>query len=132
MTVGLVTVAYVNKILDHMHRSVASTAPAGNFVKLHIGDPGAAATANVSSVTTRPQMTFGAAASGSIAITATFPTWAAWAGTNGEIVSHVSVWDAATVGTFLYSAVLTVAKTVNTGDTLTLSSFSASLAPLAA
>lgn len=132
MTVGLVTVAYVNKILDHMHRAVASTAPAGNFAKLHTADPGAAATTAPSSVTTRPAMTFSAASAGAIALAATFPSWTAWAGTNGEIVTHISVWDAATVGTFLYSVVLTVAKTVNTGDTLTLSSLSVSMAPLAA
>ena len=132
MAVGLVTVAFVNKVLDHMMRSQASTAPAGNFAKLHTADPGAAATTAPSSVTTRPTMTFGAASAGAIAITATFPTWAAWAGTNGEVVTHISVWDASTAGTFLYSAVLTVAKTDNTGDTRTLSSFSASHAPLAA
>jgi hypothetical protein len=132
MTVGLVTVSYVNKILDHMHRAVASTAPAGNFVKLHTADPGAAATTAPSSVTTRPALTFSAASAGVVTAIATFPSWTAWAGTNGEVVTHISVWDAATVGTFLCSAVLTVAKTVNTGDTLTLSSFSVAVTPLAA
>jgi hypothetical protein len=132
MTAGLVTVAFVNKILDHMMRAQASTAPAGNFVKLHTADPGAAATTAPSSVTTRPALTFGAASAGAIAATATFPSWTAWAGTSPETETHISVWDAATVGTFLYSITLTASKVVQTGDTLTLNSLSVSLAPLAA
>jgi hypothetical protein len=132
MTAGLASTGYANKVLDHIHRAQASTAPAGNFVKLHTGDPGAAAATAASSVTTRPAATFGSAASaGSISMTNT-PSWTSWAGTNGEVVTHISVWDAATVGTFLYSVALTASKTVNTGDTLTLSSLSVSLAPIAA
>lgn len=131
MARGLVTVAYANKVLDHMHRAVASTAPAGNFVKLHTGDPGAAATANVSSVTTRPSLTFSAAATGAVASSNT-PQWTSWAGTSPETVTDISVWDAATVGTYLYSIALTASKTVQTGDTLTLTTVTVSLAPLAA
>lgn len=132
MAVGLATTNYANKVLDHMHRATASTAPAGNFVKLHTADPGAAATTAPSSVTTRPAVTFSAASGGSVAQTGTAPSWASWAGTNGEVVTHISVWDASTAGTFLYSVVLTASKTVNTGDTLTLTSLTVSLAPLAA
>src|SRR5687768_2244371 len=132
MAVGLATVTYVNKVLDHMHRAVASTAPAGNFVKLHTGDPGASAAANASSVTTRPAVTFAAASAGAVALNGTPPSWTSWAGTNGEVVTHISVWDANTAGNFLYSVALTASKTVNTGDTLTLSTLTVSLAPLAA
>ena len=131
MAVGLVAVAYANKVLDHMHRAQASTAPAGNFVKLHTADPGAAATNAPSSVTTRPAATFAAASAGAIAMNNT-PSWASWAGTSPETVTHISAWDASTVGTFLYSVALTASKTVQTGDTLTLTSLSVSLAPLAA
>jgi hypothetical protein len=132
MTVGLSAVDFANKVLNHMLRAVASTAPAGNFAKLHTGDPGSAGTANASSVTTRPAMTFSAASSGSCALAATFPVWASWAGTSPETVTHFSVWDASTAGTFLYSLALTASRTVQTGDTLTWSSGSVSLAPLAA
>jgi hypothetical protein len=131
MTVGLSATAYANKILDHVHRAVASTAPAGNFIKLHIGDPGAAGAGNVSSVTTRPAATFSAAAAGSIVMSNT-PTWAVWAGTNNEVVTHISNWDANTAGTFLHSAVLATPKTVFTGDTLTLASLTVSYGPIAA
>lgn len=132
MAVGLATTNYANKVLDHMHRATASTAPAGNFVKLHTGDPGASAASNASSVTTRPAVTFAAASSGSVSMNGTAPSWASWAGTNGEVVTHISVWDANSAGTFLYSVALTASKTVNTGDTLTLTSLTVSLAPLAA
>lgn len=131
MARGLSAVNYANKVLDHMHRAVASTAPAGNFIKLHTGDPGASAAANASSVTTRPSATFSAASAGAVALSNT-PTWASWAGTNGEIVSDISDWDANTAGTFLASAALTVSKTMNTGDTLTLTSLSISFTPIAA
>lgn len=131
-TRGLSTVDYANKVLNHMHRAVASTAPAGNFAKLHTGDPGSAGTANASSVTTRPAMSFAAASGGSVALQATFPTWTNWAGTSPETITDISDWDASTAGTFLASIPLTTNKTVQTGDTLTLSSGSVSLAPLAA
>lgn len=131
MAVGLSSVNYANKVLDHIHRAVASTAPAGNFVKLHTGDPGASGAANASSVTTRPAVTFSAASAGAVASSNT-PTWSSWAGTSPETVTHISGWDANTAGTFLYSATLTASKVVQTGDTLTLTSVSVSLSPLAA
>ena len=131
MAVGLSSVNYANKVLDHMHRAVASTAPAGNFVKLHTADPGSAGATAASSVTTRPSVTFNAASAGAVAASNT-PTWSSWAGTSPETVTHISVWDASSAGTFLYSVALTASKTVQTGDSLTLSSLSVSLAPLAA
>lgn len=132
MTVGLSAVNWANKVLDHMLRAVASTAPAGQFVKLFIGDPGASGTANPSSVTTRPAVTFAAAAAGSCSMTGTAPSWPSWAGTNGEVVTHIGVFDANAAGNFEYSAALAASKTVNTGDTLTLATLTVSLAPIAA
>lgn len=131
MTVGLHAVNMANKLLDWIG-GTTPTAPTGTWAKLHTGDPGSAGTANASSVTTRMQYTWGAAAAAVKAIVATFPAWTNWAGTNGEVVSHVSVWDASTAGNFLYSYALTASKTVNTGDTLTLTSHSASTTPTAA
>jgi hypothetical protein len=131
MTVGLSAVDFANKVLNHMLRATASTAPAGNFVKLHTADPGAAGTTAASSVTTRPSATFSAASAGSCSLSNT-PSWASWAGTNGEVVSHISAWDASTAGTFLYSAALTASKTVNTGDTLNLTTLTFAFTPIAA
>ncbi len=90
------------------------------YVGLHTANPGATGVTSVSSVTTRPAITFGAAAAGAMALSNT-PTWSSWAGTNGEVVSYISVWDANTAGNFLFSAQLTASKTINTGDTFTLS-----------
>jgi hypothetical protein len=119
-----------NKWLD-MLGGTAFTAPATTAVKLHTADPGAAATTAASSVTTRPALTWAAASGGSKAISST-PSWASWAGTSPETLTHISVWDSTTAGLFLFSAALTTSKTVTTGDTFTLSSLTFALTPLAA
>lgn len=130
MTVGLHATNLANKWLD-MLRAVAFTAPAGTWVKLHTADPLGSATNAPSATTTRPQMTLAAASGGAVALSGTQPSWASWA-TGTETVTHISVWDSATVGVFLLSALLTPSKTVNNGDTLTLTSFALSLTPIAA
>lgn len=132
MAVGLHPVNYANKVLDHMHRATASTAPAANYVKLHVvaGDPGADGTGNPSANTTRQSATFSAASAGAVALSNT-PTWSSWA-SGSETIAHISVWDASTAGTILFSATLTASKAVANGDTLTLTSLSVSLAPLMA
>lgn len=107
------------------------TAPAALWSQLHTGDPGASGTANVSSTTTRQSAAWAAPSGASMALS-TVPSWTSWAGTNGEVVAGTSTWSAATVGTFYKSAQFTVAKTVNTGDTISVSTFTFSLAPLAA
>jgi hypothetical protein len=76
------------------------------YVQLHTGDPGSAGTSNVSSVTTRKSLTWGTAASGAVAIS-NIPTWSNWAGTNGEVVTDISLWDALTGGNFWDSIELT-------------------------
>jgi len=130
MVVGLHPVNLANKWLD-MLRAVAFTAPAALYVKLHLGDPGGAATTTPSTNTTRVVMTLAAAAAGVVSLTGTQPSWSSWANGN-ETISHLSVWDNLTVGNFLLSAALTTPKAVTNGDTLTVTSFQVSLAPLAA
>lgn len=131
MAVGLSAANLANKWLD-MLGGTAFTAPSSTHVKLHTGDPGSAGTANASSVTTRMALTWSAASAGSKAITSTLPSWTNWAGTNGEVVSHISVWDASTAGNFLFSAALSASKTMNTGDTLNLTGLTFALTPIAA
>ena len=128
MAVGLATTTLANQWLN-MLRAVAFTAPVGTWVKLHTGDPGATAAANASAVTTRSQLTLAAAASGAVALSGTQPSWSM---TTSETISYISVWDNATAGNFLWSAQLSVAKTVANGDTLTLTTCGLSLTPLAA
>lgn len=131
MAAGLHAVNLANKWLD-MLGGTAFTAPTNTYVKLHTGDPGAAGTLNASSVTTRVVLSWAAASGGSKAIQATLPQWATWAGTNGEVVTHISIWDNLTVGNFLDSIALSASKTVNTGDTLNLTSLTIALTPIAA
>lgn len=127
MTTGLATTTLANNWLN-MLRGTAFTAPAGVYIKLHIGDPGAAGTANPSAVTTRNQITWSAAASGSL----TLSTLAAYSMTASETVTHLSAWDASTAGNFLFSGALTASKAVANGDSLSFTSLTVSLSPLAA
>ena len=128
MTVGLSEVNLANKWLD-MLRAQAFTAPSNLYVQIHTDDPGSDGTANVSAVTTRSELILDVAAGGAITITGTLPTWTM---TALETISHISVWDATSAGNFLLSAILTVAKVVDNGDSLTLTTCGLSLTPLAA
>jgi hypothetical protein len=128
MAVGISTVNLANTWLD-MLRAVAFTAPAAQWVKLHISDPGSAGANGAAAVTTRSQLTFAAASGGALALTSTLPSWSM---TTTETISHISVWSASSAGTFYYSAALTVSKAVVNGDTLTLNTLGFSFTPLAA
>lgn len=131
MTVGLATTAVANGWLNTLRNGSNFTAIATPFVKLHTGDPGSAGTSNAAAgSTTRVALTQSAASAGAIAISGTNPVW-----TNGgtsETLTHVSVWDASTSGTFLYSMALTASQAWVSGNTFTLTAASVSLAPLAA
>jgi hypothetical protein len=113
MAVGIAA-ATLNSWLDGLCRSVTWTEPAGFFVKLHLGDPGAAGTANAAAHTTRQAVTFSASSGGAITNSAavTFTPMAA-----NETISHVSFWDASSAGTFLGSDDLAVSRAVLIGDT---------------
>lgn len=128
MTVGFSATNVANKWLDWL-AGVAETAPAANYIQLHTGDPGSAGTANVSAVTTRVVATSAASTGGSRALNGTLPSWSM---TATETITHISVWTAATAGTFLHSVALTTSKSVVSSDTLTLATLGVSVAPLAA
>ena len=130
MADGLSAANLANKWLGMLAGS-AFTAPAATYAQLHTGGPGAAGTSNVSSTTARQAVTWGAASAGSISESNT-PTWSSWAGTNGEVVTDISVWDASSTGNFLFSAQLSSSVTMNTGDTLQLTTLTASFTPIAA
>jgi len=102
----------------------------GTFVQLHVGEPGAAGTANVASVTTRPALTWGASANGSKAIT-NQPVWAAWAGCS-QTITHISQWTASSGGTFKGSAALSTPVAVTAGATITLTALTVPFGPLGA
>lgn len=124
MTTGLASAA-VNGWLD------GTFATASCFLKLHTADPGAAgATAAAAGDTTRKQATMAAASGGSKAASASVGPW-----TNGgtsETVSHISIWSASTAGTFNGSAALTASQPWASTNTLTVTSFSVAITPIAA
>ena len=132
MAVGLAVTTLANKWLD-LIRGTAFTAPTALYVKLHTstGDPGAAGTANPSAVTTRVLTSFSAAATAAIALGGanSAPQWTM---TATEAIQYISVWDNSTGGNFLWSAQLSVTKSVASGDTLTLTTCGLSLSPYAA
>lgn len=86
------------------------------WIKLHVGDPGAAGTSNAATETTRKQASFGAASGGAMANDAAL-TWTAVAGS--EDFTHFSAWTASSAGTFLFSGTIT-ANAVTAGDTFTI------------
>lgn len=93
---------------------------AWSWTQLHKGAPGSAGTANVSSVTTRKATTWASASGASVSANGTLPSYTSWAGTNGEVVSAVSGWDASTAGNFQAAVTLSASVTMNTGDNLSL------------
>ena len=126
MAVGL-SAYLANKILDHATGRASFTMPSGVYAKMHTGDPGASATSAASSQTTRVACTFSAASSGAIAMSNT-PEFTL---SGSETISHVSFWDAATSGNFLWSAQATVSKGGASGDIIRLATNSLTLGTLA-
>jgi hypothetical protein len=118
MTVGVVA-ATLNSMLDGQFGTV--------WVKLHTGDPSAAATANTSVVTTRQQATMSAASGGSKAMSGTI----SFSMTATETISHVSFWTASSGGSVLATAALTASRSVINGDTLQINTLSIALTPVA-
>lgn len=86
----------------------------GTWIQLHVGDPGAAGTANPALNTTREQASFAAAAGNpATAVTDAVLEW-----TNvpeDEDYTHFTMWTAAAAGTFTWSGTIT-ANPVQTAD----------------
>ena len=130
MAVGIAA-SVLNAWLDGLCRSVTWTEPAGFYVKLHTGDPGAAGASNAAGETDRVAVTFSAAASGAITNSAAVE----WTSVStAETYSHVSFWDAAAAGNFLGSDDLATPRAVLVGDNFTIAAGDLDLAitPVAA
>lgn len=126
-----ITATESNSMLTAYAKGTSYSGNAAFWVKLHIGDPGAAGTANAAGNTTRQQAAFGTASSGSISTNADL----VWTNVStAETYSHVSFWTASSAGTFLGSDDLAATKTVAVGDTFTIASGSLTIniTPLAA
>ena len=88
------------------------------YIKLHVGDPGSAATANAATETTRKSVSFAAASAGAIASDADI----SWTNISGsQDATHFSAWDSLTAGNFLFSGTIT-GNAYTAGDTYTISS----------
>lgn len=132
VTNGLSALNLGNKILDVLGRNTGTITAGTFYVQLHtngtVADP--SGTSNVSANTTRVQATFTTAASGgSMSLTSMASTWTM---TASETISYISLWSASTSGTFYWSIPLTTARTVSSGDTLSLTSLTLAFTPIAA
>lgn len=126
--VGLSQVNLIHPWLNSL-RGVAFSVSA-LYVQIHTNIPGSAGTVSISAGdNTRKLVTFAAAASNAIALSGTLPIF-----TNGgtsETITHVSFWDAPTVGNFRWSSALGSAKPWSVGDQITLTSAGLALGPQA-
>jgi len=103
--------AWLNALGNNTSFAVAQV-----YVKLHVGDPGAAGTASPATETTRKAVSFGAASSGALASDADV-SWTNIAGS--EDANHFTAWDSLTTGNFLFSGTIT-ANPYDAGDTYTI------------
>lgn len=116
MAVGISTYL-ANAWLDALGNATSFSVTTA-YVKLHIGDPGAAGTSNAATETTRKSVSFAAASNGSLASDADV-TWTNIAGS--QDATHFTAWDSLTTGNFLFSGTIT-ANAYTAGDTYTITS----------
>lgn len=116
MTTGLGS-ATASGILNELCNSGSWTIPTSFWVRLHIGDPGAAGTANTAVNATRQLASFASAAAGSTTTVADI-TWTSVSTT--ESYSHVAFWDASTGGVLLATDNLEVTRGLTAGDNFTI------------
>jgi hypothetical protein len=110
MAVGLAA-AQAEGILNAIGNATNYTAPTAFWIKMHIGDPGAAGTSNPAVNTTRKQVSFGAATGGAIA-NDTAVTWTTGEVTTTEDYTHWTGWTASAAGTFIGSGTVTAPSAV--------------------
>ena len=87
------------------------------WAKLHVGAPGAAATANAAVEATRKQVTWSTPASAAMDNATTALQWVNVAGS--EDYTHITLWTASTGGTFGFSGTI-VANPVTASDNFTI------------
>lgn len=117
------TDAIKNAILNAWAGLSTMTALAAVHIKVHTGDPGTSGTSNAATETDRVAATFGTgAASGAISNTAAVE----WDPIDGptaptqDTISWVTGWTAPTAGVFIFRDDLATARSVSSGDRLTL------------
>lgn len=113
MAVGM-SAYLANSLLDAVGNATAYSVT-NVYIKLHVGDPGSAGTANPAAETTRKVISFGAAAAG-VMSNDTAVQWTTITGS--EDATHYTLWDDVSAGNFLASGLIT-ANAYTAGDTLT-------------
>lgn len=122
----------VNSFLNWLCKAAAmSAAPTGHYLQLHTtaGTPGPNGTENVSATTTRMPVNYGTVTDGQVTQSGAV-TWPTMTAT--ETLGSVSLWDAATGGTFHASMQMSPPASVIAGQPFTLNTTSLSMGPVAA
>lgn len=117
---GSIAESQRNAMLDALVGRASYNANAAVWVKLHTGDPGDSGTDNPATETTRQQALFASAAAGGEISNTNELTWDNIAATGVELITHVSLWDASSGGTFLGRDAAPGGKEVESGDSLIL------------
>jgi len=108
--------AIADSILNGFGNATNWTAPTAVWVKLHVGDPGSAGTANPAVHTTRIQASFGAPGTNAGTRRVLNDADITFADVDGaEDFTHFSTWTDETAGTFLGDGLMT-ANAVQIGD----------------
>jgi len=126
MTVGIQATNLASKWLNILNGTAFPSVPSALYTQLHTADPTAAGTTGISAYggATRKVTTLSTSTAGSQLTLSNTPSWTF---TGTETIGWISVWDAVTAGNFLFDAVLNISKTVNSGDTLNLTSLTFSI-----
>ena len=106
-----------DNLLDAFGNATAFSV-ANVYVQLHVGDPGAAGTANPATETTRQSASFAAASAGTLTTDAAL-NWVNIAGS--QDATFFTAWDASTAGNFLFSGTIS-GNPYTAGDTYTIES----------
>lgn len=130
MAVGLSSANFTDLVLTALDGAAATLT--ASHVQAHTADPGVAGTTAVATAVTGRQALTWAAASGTDPRSRSISNSPSWTASATQTITHVSVWNAASSGLFRFSAALAASKTVNSGDTLSLTALSVSFAPIAA
>lgn len=109
------------KLVDHVLGTTTFTKPTSVFLSLHTANPGETGTNEVAGGSyIRLAITFGAATVGGGVATSNLTL--DFTSMPAATVTAVGLWDASTVGNFLWGGDLASSKTVNSGDTFRVSS----------
>lgn len=108
-----------NATLDWLLGGANPTRPTGRYIAFHTADPtedGSVGEATTNGFT-RTAMTFGAAAAGVASNTSTVDLTITGGTTT---ITHMSIWDAVTLGNCIYKGAVTTSRTYAAGEHLTV------------